>query len=371
MMRYCYLIALFAGGSFVFAQPAETKPDKAKAAPFSVEQAIALRPITDLQFSPDGRRLAFTVSRAPKDSTREQEIWMLNVQTRKTWRFAHSRKSSRNPSWSPDGSQLAFVSDREERSQIYLMPTDGGEAESLTSGKNAVVSFAWSPKGDSIAFLAAEPKTEAEEKKEKDKDDARVVDKDDKPVRLWVIELAGKKVRRLSAGDWRIAELKWAPQGDRLFVIAAKHPEPLVWRNRVLSVSVADGATKEIAAPTGPVSDLQISPDGKSLSYLGARGDGPVAARSLRSSLGWWLCSQSDGKAARSPDRRLRMAAARPGSRRCRTWLPQPAWSWWDSMGKPSHSPRSKSTRSAERSRVERETWRSSVKRRRNRRRSG
>ena len=92
------------------------------------------------------------------------------------------------------------------------MPTDGGEAESLTSGKNAVVSLAWSPKGDSIAFLAAEPKTEAEEKKDKDKDDARVVDKDDKPVRLWVIELAGKKVRRLSAGKWRIAELKWAPK---------------------------------------------------------------------------------------------------------------------------------------------------------------
>jgi Tol biopolymer transport system component len=225
--------------SFIFTQPPETKPDEAKAAPFSVEQAIALRPITDLQFSPDGRRLAFTVTRAPKDSTREQEIWMLDVQKRKTWRFAHSRKSSRNPRWSPDGLQLAFVSDREERPQIYLMPTDGGEAESLTADKNAAVSLAWSPKGDSIAFLAAEPKTDAEEKKDKDKDDSRVVDKDDKPVPLWVVELAGKKVRRLSAGKWRIAELQWAPKGDRLFVIAAEHPEPLAWRSRILSVKKA------------------------------------------------------------------------------------------------------------------------------------
>ena len=200
-MRHHYLIALLAGGSFVFAQTAETKPDKSKAAAFSVEQAIALRPITDLHFSPDGRRLAFTVGRAPKDSTREQEIWMVNVQSKKSWRFAHSRKSSRNPSWSPDGSQLAFVSDREERAQIYVMPTDGGEAESVTSGKNAVVSIAWCPKGDSIAFLAAEPKTEVEEKKDKDKDDARVVDRDDKPVRLWVIELANKKVRQILRGQ--------------------------------------------------------------------------------------------------------------------------------------------------------------------------
>lgn len=307
-MRHHYLIALLAGGSFVFAQTAETKPDKSKAAAFSVEQAIALRPITDLHFSPDGRRLAFTVGRAPKDSTREQEIWMVNVQSKKSWRFAHSRKSSRNPSWSPDGSQLAFVSDREERAQIYVMPTDGGEAESVTSGKNAVVSIAWCPKGDSIAFLAAEPKTEVEEKKDKDKDDARVVDRDDKPVRLWVIELANKKVRQISEGKWQIAELKWAPQGDRLVVIAAKHPEPLVWRTRILSVSLADGATKEIAAPKGPVSDLQISPDGKTLGYRGAR-RWSFAARSIRRSPGWRLSSQSDGKAARSPARRPRMAA--------------------------------------------------------------
>lgn len=71
----------------------------------------------------------------------------------------------------------------ERNAQIYVMPSDGGEAEVLTSGKNAVSSIAWSPKGDSIAFLAPDAKSEAEEKKEKDKDDARVVDKDDKPAR--------------------------------------------------------------------------------------------------------------------------------------------------------------------------------------------
>ncbi len=273
MIHHFFLISLLAGGLFSFDET--PKADKEKSAPFSIEQSISLRPMTDLQFSPDGRRLAFTVIRAPKELPREQEIWMLNVQTKKAWRFAHSRKSSRNPTWSPDGSQLAFVSDREERTQIYVMPSDGGEAEVLTSGKNAVSSIAWSPKGDSIAFLAPDAKSEAEEKKEKDKDDARVVDKDDKPARLWVVGLTDKKTRKLSSDDWRIAEMKWALEGDRLLVVATKHPEPLVWRNRILSVSLADGATKEIATPSGPVSDLQVSLDGKLLSFRGARGDGP------------------------------------------------------------------------------------------------
>ena len=103
MLHHLSLIVLFAGWSLEFAQSVETKSDKTKTAALGVEQAISLRPIGDLQFSPDGRRLAFTVARAPKDSPREQEIWMLNVQSRKTWRFAHSKKSSRTPRWSPDG----------------------------------------------------------------------------------------------------------------------------------------------------------------------------------------------------------------------------------------------------------------------------
>jgi dipeptidyl aminopeptidase/acylaminoacyl peptidase len=200
---------------------------------------------------------------------------MLNVESRKTWRFAHSRKSNRQPRWSPDGSQLAFISTREARPRIFLIPTDGGEAESLSPEKYAVSSFAWSPKGDAIAFLAGDPKSEAEEKKEKEKDDPKVVDVDDRPVRLWVMELAGKTVRRLSGGKWSITEFHWSPHGDRLFAIAAEKPEPLVWRSRILSIAFADGAMKEIAAPAGPIGDLSIAPDGKSLGFLGARGDGP------------------------------------------------------------------------------------------------
>ena len=246
---------------------------------------------------------------------------MLDVPTKKARRFAHSRKSSRNPSWSADGSQLAFVSDREERAQVYLIPADGGEAESLTSGKNAVVSVAWSPKGDSIAFLATEPKSEAEEKKEKDKDDARVIDKDDKPVRLWVVDAASKKVRPLSTGKWRIAEFKWAPQGDRLFAIAAPHPEALVWRNRILSVSLADGATQEIASPAGPISGLQIAPDGKSLSYRGIPGRWSLASRSFPGSGRRRLAAQPHREAPRSSDRRPHMADTGPDSGGSRGWL--------------------------------------------------
>jgi dipeptidyl aminopeptidase/acylaminoacyl peptidase len=251
------------------------RTDPAKAAVLTVEQAIAVYRPSDPQFSPDGKKLAFSVSRPPKGTTRGQEIWVLDVATRDLRRFAHSAKSDRHPRWSPDGKKLAFLSDRQERSQIHLIPTDGGEAERLTEGKHAVTTLEWSPDGKHIAFLAAEPKTQAEEKKATNKDDARVVDADDKPVRLWVVEVASKKVRPLTTGRRWVSSLAWAPQGDRLFVLATDHHDEPAWKDRFFSVALKDGAMKELHSPAGPVRSLAVSPDGAFLSYIGARGDGP------------------------------------------------------------------------------------------------
>src|SRR5208283_4112804 len=118
--------------------------------------------------------------------------------------------------WSPDGKQLAFLSNRDDQQQIYVMRTDGGEAAALTKGKRSVRSFGWSPDGKQIAFLAPEAKSDAEEKKDKDKDDARVVDKDDKQPRLWLLLLAGGEPKALTDSKWEVSELAWLPAGDRI-----------------------------------------------------------------------------------------------------------------------------------------------------------
>ena len=240
------------------------------------EQALSRRTISEVRFSPDGERVAFTVSEPPKGTTRIRHIWVLQVGSRESHQFTSSAKSESAPRWSPDGRKLAFLSDREDSTQIYLISLGGGEALRLTEGKNAVRSFEWSPDGKQIAFLAPEAKTEAEDKKEKDKDDARVVDRDDKLARLWLIDVEAKKVRQLTAGKWRVDEAKWTPQGDQLIVSATDHAESDQETNRIFSIAVADGQMKQIAAPRGPFGQLNVSPDGKSVAYLAARVDGPA-----------------------------------------------------------------------------------------------
>jgi dipeptidyl aminopeptidase/acylaminoacyl peptidase len=241
------------------------------------EASLNLRSISDMQFSPDGSRLAFVVTEPPKDERRARHIWIYEKKSGSVRQFTFSSKSESSPRWSPDGKQLAFLSNRgeEKEQQIYVIRTDGGEAAALTKGKRGVQSFAWSPDGKQIAFVAPNTKTEAEEKKEKDKDDARVVDKDDKHERLWLLTVSGGEAKPITDPKWKINELAWWPTGDRIIVSATDHPESDQDTKRIFSVGLADGSMKTLIAPHGPFGDVRVSPDGKTISYVGCREDGP------------------------------------------------------------------------------------------------
>jgi len=238
-------------------------------------QLLNARTISDLRFSPDGDHVAFVVTEPVKGMTRARHIWMLDVQTKQVRQFTNSAKTEDTPRWSPDGKRLAFISNRDEARQIYVISMSGGEAKRLIETKHEIESFAWSPDGKQIAFLASEPKTDAEDKKDKDKDDARVVDRDDKLRRVWLLDPESGKVRQVTSGRWRIGEAEWLPDGNRMIVVATDHPESDVETNRIYSLSLADGKLTELAAPRGPFGRLRVSPDGKSLVYVAARVDGP------------------------------------------------------------------------------------------------
>ena len=116
--------------------------------------ALNLRSISDLQFSPDGARVAFVLTEPPKAERRARHIWVYDKKAGAVRQFTFSPKDESSPRWSADGKQLAFLSNRDEQQQIYIMRADGGEAAALTKGKRSVRSFAWSPDGKQIAYTA-------------------------------------------------------------------------------------------------------------------------------------------------------------------------------------------------------------------------
>jgi len=233
--------------------------------------------IGDLQLSPDGRRLALVVSEPAKPSGQRRNIWIYDLPGRSLKQFTSSAKSDSRPRWSPDGRTLAFLSNRDGENQIYLIPIDGGEARGLTESKTGISSFDWAPDGNRLAFETTAPKTEEEEKKEKDKDDARVMGKPENRELLQVMDVESKAVRTILQGAWRVSEYVWTPDGASLIVNATDDPRQDVFSDKIYRVSAADGKMTLLSAPAGPFRSFRVSGDGTMLAYVGCRGEGPEA----------------------------------------------------------------------------------------------
>jgi len=158
------------------------------------QDILALKNLSDVQVSPDGKWVAYVVTTADmKEDANDADIWLVSTTGGDAVRLTTNKKSDNHPRWSPDGKRIAFISAREEKPQIFLISPFGGEAEKLTNSKSGVTSFQWSAGGGSIAYVAPQEPTPDEEKKEKDKDDAQVIDKNFKQTRIWVVDVRPKK----------------------------------------------------------------------------------------------------------------------------------------------------------------------------------
>lgn len=245
-------------------------------AQLTAEQALNRRGLADVQWQPGGGHIAFTVSEPTKGTVRERHVWLMDARAGTARQFTNSSKSEWSPRWSPDGRTLAFLSDRGDRTAIYRLTMDGGEAMPLLDVKTRPTDFVWSPDGRRIAFLAAEECGKDYDQRVRDKDDARVVDRDNMRTQLWVADIATKSVRELTHPPLQVSGVEWTPDGTRLLVVGTDHPEADAYTNRMLWVSATDGALTPFSTPRGPSGRPQLSRDGSRVAWVGARVDGPA-----------------------------------------------------------------------------------------------
>lgn len=222
------------------------------------DDVLAVKSVSDAQISPDGKWVAYVLTSVDmKENANDADVWLVSTSGGDPIRLTTNKKSDNQPRWSPDGKRIAFVSARDEKPQIFLISPFGGEAEKLTDSKSGVQSFQWSPDGNRIAYVAQRELSPSEEKKQKDKDDAQVVDKDFKFARIWVIDVTTKKTTELVSDDYNATDPQWSPDGR--LIVYVTNPTPKA-DDGILSdlwvVDVASSAGAEVLALKKKLADL-------------------------------------------------------------------------------------------------------------------
>jgi dipeptidyl aminopeptidase/acylaminoacyl peptidase len=245
--------------------------------PMTLVDLINVPRLAEPQLSPDGKQVLFVLGDADwKANKRINHIWRVNVDGTSQVQLTNGTRGESSPRWSPDGSMIAFLTQRADdaATQIHLIPNAGGEARPLTEHPSAVSSLTWSPDGRSIFFLASDPKTEEEKARERLQDDVIAFDENYKQQHIWKVSVADRSTQRVTEGDYSVVEYTLAQDGRK--IAFHKAPNPLLGyadEREVWLIDANGGGAVQITRNAVPETGAELSPDGSQVLFLAGTND--------------------------------------------------------------------------------------------------
>jgi len=245
----------------------------------SVEELMALKLPGSVRLSPDGARIAFALTETDFDQDAYiAQIWLLDVASGRTVQLTRGKRSSSDPTWSPDSRWIAFTSSRvDDKSQLFAISPDGGEAIQLTKAETGVGGFDWSPDGKVIAFTAGDPVAEQDKARKDFYGDYSVVRREYAHTHLWTVDVdeamrspqPGR--RRTSGKSFTVGGFEWSPDGAKIAFSAALDPDLINGGTSDIYVLDLDGdRVRKVVDQAGPDSSPIWSPDGRSILFSSA-----------------------------------------------------------------------------------------------------
>ena len=261
---------------FVLAVPVAGQERRA----MTTDDGLDMVQVGGAMISPDGSWVLFSKSELNwEENERETTWWRVSTEGGEPYRYIGDDGGG-NFQFSPDGGRLAFTRSVDDESQLFLLPTTGGEAVQLSEHETSIGSYAWSEDGSKIIFVATEPRTEEEEEAREAGYDAIFVDEGPNGQQsgnwnnLWLIEVESGAERRLTDTDHRIGSFSVAPNGDRiLFTSRIENRRNQQNLSEIQLLEVEAGTIRRLTDNSAPEGRLSWAPDGRSFAYT-ARTDG-------------------------------------------------------------------------------------------------
>jgi dipeptidyl aminopeptidase/acylaminoacyl peptidase len=241
----------------------------------TIEQNLSLRSASGPQISPDGKNVAYEVSKTNwEDNSFETEIWMAHVAApHDPFQLTSGKKSSSSPRWSPNGKELAFLSDRDGKKQIYVISPMGGEAREISKTETAVNAFKWMPDGKALVYTAADADTKAMKDRKAKYGEFEIVKSEYDMTHLWLQPLDGKATQITTGNDFSVTGFSVSPDGSKIAFAAAANPTPgSSGTSDLYTVGLSDKAVHKIVEMRGPENNPVWSPDGSQIAFQTANG---------------------------------------------------------------------------------------------------
>ena len=263
------------------------------------EDYLSLRNVGNPIISPDEKNVVFSITTVDwKENTYDSELWLSKNKQMPFQLTRTTKGSSVSANWSPDNKWIAFLADRGDKNQIYVIRADGGEAQAITKEEEGINSFGWSPDGKSLAILINEKESKNQKLKKERYGGFEVNDEEFKLSHLWLIDFSSDmfpspnekpcydpkdstktcvnlpKPIRLTQGDFTITNFKWSPDGSK--IAFAHQPNPLIQSGTLSNISYLEITSKKKIplVENGGGDFLEVwSPDSKSILYSTALND--------------------------------------------------------------------------------------------------
>ena len=261
------LLLLFINLTIVFA-------DK----PITAKDIINLEYVSQPVINIGGTRIAYVKIVPPSNDSKSRssyrEIWVTDIDGTNQRKFTSSPNNSWSPQWTPNGN-LSFLSIRKayhKSTQVYTIPTDGGEATPLTDHSGGIGSYKWSPNGRWIAFTSRDKESIESQKMKKNGLDMIVMGESQLYNRLWIYDVESKTYETIFRQDLNVSLFEWSPDSKFIIFQAAEkvNTDLEYLESSIYLVKAPSGNPRKIAETPGKLSSMSISPNSDQLAFLGA-----------------------------------------------------------------------------------------------------